>query len=60
MLLNLEFRKIGIGKVKASKTVISHKTLFRIKRKCNESGRQIVEIARILNKDLPQLRSVYL
>ena len=44
-------RKIGITKVKASKTVISHKTLFRIKRKCNESGRGITTIARILNKD---------
>ena len=44
-------RKIVIEKVKPSKTVISHKTLFRIKRVCNESGNQITKIARILNKN---------
>ena len=44
-------KKVGSGKVKPSKTVISHKTLFRIKRRCNESGNQIIEIAKILNKD---------
>ena len=44
-------RKIGIGKVEASKTIISHKTLFRIKSVCNESGNQITKIARILNKN---------
>ena len=44
-------KKVSIGKVKPSKTVITHKTLFRIKRRCDESGRQIMEIAKVLNKD---------
>ena len=48
-------KKVGIGKVKPSKTVISHKTLFRIKRRCDESGRQIMEIAKVLNKN-PNIR----
>ena len=43
-------KKVGIGKVKPSKTVITHKTLFRIKSR-NESGRGIIEIAKILNKN---------
>ena len=44
-------KKVGIGKVKPSKTVISHKTLFRIKSRCDESGRKILEIAKVLNKN---------
>ena len=44
-------KKVGINKVKPCKTVISHKTLFRIKSVCNESGNQITKIARILNKN---------
>jgi hypothetical protein len=44
-------KKVGIGKVKPSKTVITHKTLFRIKSRCDESGREIMEIAKLLNKN---------
>ena len=44
-------KKVGIGKVEPCKTVISHKTLFRIKSSVDSSGRQIKEIAKILNKD---------
>ena len=44
-------QKVGIVKVKPSKAIITHKTLFRIKRRCDESGTQIMEIAKVLNKD---------
>ena len=44
-------KKIVIDKVKPRKAVISHKTLFRIKSICDESGNSIKQIAQILNKN---------